>query len=243
MAVFTEEEVDRLDFLHKALREGTYPPFVLVDFAEEARGLWQKRAKALMIQAETDWRTPVGRWRTLPHEQMVSTVQQETRAWGKFVSQLGINRKRWGWDPVGTVAKYVSDHVAEGSVSDFGCGDAGLARHLAKSRPDLTVRSFDLNAIDDSVEVCDVAETPLESETQAAVVMSCSLWGDRLRMLAEAKRVLADRGVLVVAEPESHWEPGELAALVQRAGFAVTSEVVDKDQRFTHILCVKVGSL
>lgn len=71
-------------------------------------------------------------------------------------------------------------------VADMGCGEAGLAQRVPQS-----VRSFDLQPVNDQVEVCDMAHTPLLSESMDAVVYCLALMGtDLTAYLLEANRVL-----------------------------------------------------
>lgn len=243
MRALSQEDIERQMFIEEALRRDDLKPTVNQSLKREQLQLAKRAAMFERIKKETDWRTPLGVWRSMPHQRMVADVQCNPRAWRKFVVQLANNRQGWKWNPVDAIAGFIEREVPSGSVSDFGCGDAGLAKRLAKSRPDITVRSFDINAYDDTVEVCDVAETPLEDASQKVVVFSCAMWGDTEKTLAEAKRVLVPGGQLVVAEPASHYEPGELGRNVRAAGFAVTKEKEDYEGRFIHILAVKVGRL
>jgi ribosomal RNA-processing protein 8 len=57
-------------------------------------------------------------------------------------------------------------------IGDFGCGDA----KLAASVPNVT-HSFDLQAVNDRVTVCDVAHVPLEAASLDVAVFSLALMG------------------------------------------------------------------
>ncbi len=73
-------------------------------------------------------------------------------------------------------------------IADFGCGEARLAQAVGST---LTVHSFDLVAANTLVTACDMANTPLESESVEIAVFCLSLMGTNLKdFLKEANRVL-----------------------------------------------------
>jgi ribosomal RNA-processing protein 8 len=63
-------------------------------------------------------------------------------------------------------------HPPPSVIGDFGCGDA----KLAASVPNVT-HSFDLQAVNDRVTVCDVAHVPLEAASLDVAVFSLALMG------------------------------------------------------------------
>jgi ribosomal RNA-processing protein 8 len=72
------------------------------------------------------------------------------------------------------------------TVADMGCGEAALARRVSQA-----VRSFDLVATTPAVETCDMAHTPLLSESVNVAVYCLALMGtDLTKYLMEANRVL-----------------------------------------------------
>lgn len=89
------------------------------------------------------------------------------------------------------------------------------------------VYSLDLVATRPEVVACDMAKTPLKSETINVVVFCLSLMGTNLRdFLVEANRVLKPNGLLKVAEVKSRFENvDDFLQHVQSCGFKVT----DKD--------------
>jgi hypothetical protein len=90
-------------------------------------------------------------------------------------------------DPLQKIVASIMKRSDSPSIADFGCGEARLARAL----PSNSVASLDLVACNDLVTACDMAETPLESESVDIVVFCLSLMGTNLRdYLKEANRVL-----------------------------------------------------
>lgn len=71
-------------------------------------------------------------------------------------------------------------------VADFGCGEARLAKSIAQK-----TYSLDLVAAHDGVIACDMAATPLETDSVNVVVYCLSLMGTNLQdFFLEANRVL-----------------------------------------------------
>lgn len=72
------------------------------------------------------------------------------------------------------------------AVADFGCGDAMLSKMIPQK-----VTSLDLVAVAPGVIECDMANTPLQSNSFNVVVFSLSLMGTNLTdFIMEASRVL-----------------------------------------------------
>lgn len=87
--------------------------------------------------------------------------------------------------------------------------------------------SLDLVANKPEVTACDMAKTPLQSQTVNVAVFCLSLMGTNLRdFLVEANRVLKTGGTLKVAEVKSRFENvDEFLQHVQSCGF----QLLDKD--------------
>lgn len=236
---------ERLKEIDRILKGPDLDPRIRKSLFEEGRVLFRE------VQAEVwgerglreGWLRPVSRWRKLPHDRMVASVQGHRARWVRFHTELQRCREDWPWDPVVAFAGALKGLPHGATVADFGAGNGALAQTLEQTRPDIQTRSFDLVAWDDRVEVADIASTPLEAGSTDAVVLSCALWGDSRRVLAECQRVLRVGGVLLVAEPCSHWREGELADAVSGAGFAVGGQGVDAAERFEYLQGVKGLSL
>lgn len=107
-------------------------------------------------------------------------------------------------------------------IADFGCGDARLSESVPNK-----VYSLDLVSTKPDVIACDMAKTPLQSETINVAVFCLSLMGTNLRdFLVEANRVLKPNGLLKVAEVKSRFEKvDDFLSCVQSCGF----KLLDKD--------------
>jgi ribosomal RNA-processing protein 8 len=96
---------------------------------------------------------------------------------------------KWPMNPLQRIIKSFKKLPKNHVVADFGCGDA----MLSKSIPN-TVHSLDLVAVEDGVIECDMAKTPLDSNSVDVVVYCLSLMGTNLNdFFAEANRVLKMR--------------------------------------------------
>lgn len=74
------------------------------------------------------------------------------------------------------------------TIADLGCGEAKLAEKLS---PKHEVHSYDLCAINERVEACNIAKLPLDKEKVDVVVFCLSLMGTNLPdFIKEAHRIL-----------------------------------------------------
>lgn len=241
----SHEHDERLGTLDRLLSDRTLDSRVRRDLFREGQRLWGEAEEEVWGSRglSEDWLRPVKRWRSLPHSELVRTLPQERSQWVRFHTELDRCRERWSWRPVEAFARALRTLPEGAQVADFGAGTGQLAKLLKETRSDLRVRSFDLLAWDETVEVCDCANTPLEDESTDVVVLSCALWGDAVSVLREARRVLREKGEVLLAEPVSHWEDGGLEELLQSCGFAATGFQRDDDDRFEYGRGVKVFQL
>ncbi|KAK7067035.1 25S rRNA (adenine645-N1)-methyltransferase [Halocaridina rubra] len=115
-----------------------------------------------------------------------------------FQSQVS----KWPVNPLDLIIKWLKNKPKKWMVADFGCGEALLAENV----PQENVHSFDLVALSPRVTVCDMAHTPLQSNSVDAVVFCLSLMGTNIKeFIAEANRILHEGGTLKIAEVESRF--------------------------------------
>ncbi|KAK9797732.1 hypothetical protein WJX73_002181 [Symbiochloris irregularis] len=135
--------------------------------------------------------------------------------------------KHWPVQPLDAAVAWVTKLPEAARVADFGCGEAQLATRVGQA-----VVSLDLVAQAPHVLACDMAHTPLETESVDAVVFCLALMGtDYGAFIAEAARVLKRKGRLWIAEVRSRFadERGQedyapFQAALRGAGFAVTAQ-------------------
>jgi ribosomal RNA-processing protein 8 len=102
----------------------------------------------------------------------------------------------------------------------MGCGDARLARTLKSTHPN--IHSFDLFALNEYVQVCDIAHTPLKTNSVDIVVFCLSLMGTNLTdFIHEAHRILRLRGTMKIIEIASRFEnqPHKFIRKIESIGF------------------------
>ncbi|RMZ80837.1 hypothetical protein DV737_g2854, partial [Chaetothyriales sp. CBS 132003] len=106
------------------------------------------------------------------------------------------------------------------TIADLGCGDAPLARALAKGKAGkklgLRIHSFDLYAVNDHVTVADIASLPLRDGEADIAIFCLSLMGTNwLDFVEECWRILRGdgKGEVWVAEVKSRFvsHPGRRA--------------------------------
>lgn len=101
--------------------------------------------------------------------EMVRKDPQSLRAYHEgFKAQT----EKWPKRPVDAAVEWLSNQPKTISVVDMGAGDGELAQRAEQS-----VRSFDLAALNEGVEECDIAELPLQSNSVDACVLCLALMG------------------------------------------------------------------
>ncbi|TRY73005.1 hypothetical protein TCAL_09113 [Tigriopus californicus] len=129
--------------------------------------------------------------------------------------------RKWPVDPLKIIITAILKMSGNPVIADFGCGEARLAKALST----FVVHSFDLVATDPCVTACDMAHTPLGSNSVDIAVFCLSLMGTNLKdYLKEANRVLKTEATLKIAEVESRFTDtpvDKFVHLVEKAGFSL----------------------
>ncbi|KDE08875.1 hypothetical protein MVLG_00972 [Microbotryum lychnidis-dioicae p1A1 Lamole] len=208
------------------------------------------------LQASLRAKLAGGKFRMLNETLYTTTGEQAWSAMkedGAFDDyHAGFRSQAAGWPvhPLTLIKKQLSTSLpALSLVADFGCGDATLARDLAKDtlKKELKVISFDLVSKDGWVVEAECSSVPLPGGRHGGqivdVVVCClSLMGtDWVKMIRESWRVLKPGGQLKIAEVSSRFTDIDgFVALVSSIGFKSTS----KDTSNTHFIMfdfVKAG--
>lgn len=129
--------------------------------------------------------------------------------------------EQWPSNPLNRIINGVKKLPVNNVIADFGCGEARLAAEVPQE-----VHSLDLVAAKPEVIACDMAHTPLASESVDVAVFCLSLMGTNLKdFLLEANRVLKPRGVLKVAEVASRFDNVKyFVANVEKCGFQLQNQ-------------------
>ncbi|KAF2359714.1 Ribosomal RNA processing protein 8 [Trinorchestia longiramus] len=129
-----------------------------------------------------------------------------------FKSQVAL----WPLKPLDIIVDWLKIQDSGWTVADFGCGEGELA-----SRVKQKVHSLDLVALKPHITVCDMAHTPLKSQSINVAVFCLSLMGTNVSdFIKEANRTLKSGGIMKIAEVESRiTNVEEFVANVQKLGF------------------------
>jgi ribosomal RNA-processing protein 8 len=139
----------------------------------------------------------------------------------------------WPDQPLDEIIAYLRKRSSNLVIVDMGCGDARLARTLKSTHPN--IHSFDLVALNEHVQVCDIAHTPLKNNSVDIVIFCLSLMGTNLTdFIHEAHRILRLRGTMKIVEIASRFEnqPQKFIRKLESMGFqcSKTNSLEDKDK-------------
>ncbi|KAK9117303.1 hypothetical protein Sjap_016250 [Stephania japonica] len=136
-------------------------------------------------------------------DQALHYFNQDPYLFSVYHSGYQQQMSQWPEQPLDIIIEWIKSHGPSLIVSDFGCGDARLAKSVKNK-----VFSFDLVSNDPSVIACDMSNTPLESFSVDVAVFCLSLMGTNFpRYLQEAHRILKPGGWLLIAEVKSRFDP------------------------------------
>lgn len=127
---------------------------------------------------------------------------------------------RWPDQPLDEIIASLRKRAPNVVIADLGCGDARLARTLKATHPN--IHSFDLVPLNEHVQVCDIAHTPLKDKSVDVVVFCLSLMGTNLTdFIHEAHRILRLRGTMKIVEIASRFEnqPTKFIQKIEKIGF------------------------
>lgn len=185
---------------------------------------------------------------TTKGDEALHLVQQNPGVFDAYHEGFREQVKKWPKNPVHKCFEWLQHKPYDTIIADFGCGDAELAKLIGKSKK--KVYSLDLETPSHApfVIACNMAKTPLESNSVDVAVFSLSLMGtDYYKFIEEASRVLKVKGNLWIAEVKSRFDgrngaasiPSFVASL-KTAGFDVDPKKVDeKDKMFFVLEAVK----
>ncbi|XP_053688111.1 ribosomal RNA-processing protein 8 [Sabethes cyaneus] len=128
---------------------------------------------------------------------------------------------QWCVNPLDRIIKSIQKLPKNFVIADFGCGEARLAEEVPHK-----VYSLDLVAANKGVIACDMAQTPLETNSTNVVVFCLSLMGTNLRdFLLEANRIMKVGALLKIAEVSSRFDNvKEFIDCVHKCGFLLDSK-------------------
>lgn len=167
-------------------------------------------------------------------EEAFASFQAEPELFTVYHTGFREQVEKWPVNPLDLIINSIKK-TPKAVVADFGCGDARLAKSVAKNK----VYSFDLVSVDpDVVTACDIAKVPLEDESIDIAVYCLALMGINVSdYLTECRRVLKPRGIVKIAEVKSRFEIPEIGGIngfigkMKQFGFDLISKN-DKNKMF-----------
>lgn len=134
-------------------------------------------------------------------------------------------------DPITYIGTYIirnSSLLANKIGVDLGCGEGRLYEYLNAKRKDLVknFRCFDLQKTKPFIEVCDISNLKMDSESIDFVVFCLSLMGTNFgQFLKEASRVLNLQGTCIILEVSTRLTNKEkLLENLNQLGFTLKEE-------------------
>ncbi|CAF1966188.1 unnamed protein product [Rotaria magnacalcarata] len=146
--------------------------------------------------------------------------EQDPQSFFAYHQGYATSMSKWPDHPIDEIMGYIRKRSANLVIVDMGCGDARLARTLKSTHPN--IHSFDLVALNDHVQVCDIAHTPLNNDSVDIVIFCLSLMGTNLTdFIHEAHRILRLRGTMKIIEIASRFEnqPQKFIRKIESMGF------------------------
>lgn len=160
--------------------------------------------------ADAKKRLDAGRFRFLNEKLYTCTgseafefFKEDRTAFDLYHKGFADQVKKWPNHPLREIVRWLQTKPDKQSVFDLGCGEAKIAEAIGEKHK---IRSFDLVAVNDRVESCDMSKLPAEDATADIVIFCLSLMGTNLYdFVKEARRVLKIGGILKIAEVTSRF--------------------------------------
>ncbi|KAI9017699.1 methyltransferase-domain-containing protein [Gaertneriomyces semiglobifer] len=160
---------------------------------------------------------------TKPSEDAVRIFQETPEYFQIYHEGFRSQTRGWSLNPVDKIIDEIQETLARASgkkgnnkggkqsgngdlvIADLGCGDAKVGQTLAMTA-NVKVHSFDLVSTSPFVTACDIANTPLPSESVDISIFSLSLMGvNYMDFIREAYRITKRGGTMKVAEVKSRF--------------------------------------
>ncbi|XP_023294493.2 ribosomal RNA-processing protein 8 [Lucilia cuprina] len=139
---------------------------------------------------------------TMNSKKAENLFKQDPEAFKAYHDGYRHQVEKWPLNPLDRIIKMIKKLPKSLEICDFGCGEG----KLAKSVPHKVI-SMDLVSCRDDIIACDMAETPLTTQSLDVAVYCLSLMGTNLKdYLLEANRVLKMDGLIYIAEIQSRFD-------------------------------------
>jgi ribosomal RNA-processing protein 8 len=139
---------------------------------------------------------------TISSEKAYDYFQNNPEDFEIYHKGFDLQAAKWPINPLDLIIKeLLKPKYKKKVIVDMGCGEARLAKTLIGQNKSIEVHSFDLHKQNEFVTVCDIKNTPLEKSKADICVFCLSLMGINFdEFIKEAKRILKNNGILIVAE-------------------------------------------
>jgi ribosomal RNA-processing protein 8 len=176
---------------------------------------------------------------TMDSSDAKNLFQEDDTAFQAYHKGYRSQVEKWPINPVNVVIKHLRKLPSGSVIVDLGCGDAKIAKTLAKR---FTIHSFDLVSSNPIVTACDMANVPLEDGIADVVVFCLSLMGTNLAdFIREAHRILKMGGIVKIAEVWSRFKHvKKFLRALEQMGFSIVNEKLINDY-FELITLKKIG--
>ena len=161
-------------------------------------------------------------------------------SWFRYHKLRNMRMEEWSEIPYEYIASKIKN--TNDVIVDFGCGENKF-KDCVKSNK---VISFDHVAFDDSVIACDMSDISeyVENESVDICVFSLSLWGVNFNdYIKEAYRVLKNKGIIYIAEPNRNYETEEelnsLSEIITNNGFLQIGSI-ERRNKFVYLTGIKM---
>jgi ribosomal RNA-processing protein 8 len=149
------------------------------------------------------------RYKTLSSQNLHQEFNRTPDIWHKYHEIAEENEKSFPEDeiPRNRVIQELNKIKTKRTkrVVDMGCGKAQIAQYFATD-PRFQFINYDHISSNDTVESCDIANTPLEDDSTEICILSLAMWGSNCRQyIQEASRILESGGKLYIIEPTKRW--------------------------------------
>ncbi|CAF2614147.1 unnamed protein product [Rotaria sp. Silwood2] len=173
---------------------------------------------------------------TSTSEEAQQMFEKDPQNFYAYHQGYSTSMSQWPDQPLDEIIAYIRKRSSNLVIVDMGCGDARLAGTLKSTHPN--IHSFDLVALNEYVQVCDIAHTPLKNNSVDIVIFCLSLMGTNLTdFIHEAHRILRLRGTMKIVEIASRFEnqPQKFIRKIESIGFqcSKTNSLDDKTKSST----------
>lgn len=105
--------------------------------------------------------------------------------------------------PLNVISKFINELTPNQLIADLGCGDATLSTLCPRHK----FVNFDVHALNDKIQVCNISKLPQKYTNYFdVVVLSRAMWATNKKdLLSEASRILKSTGKLYICEPFKRW--------------------------------------